>query len=169
MQSILEVYKSVFGIGADEISIFQMLARCVLIYIIGIILVRIGKKRFLGKIAAFDTVLAIIIGSLLSRAITEENYFLKIVSVCLLLIFMHRLFSWVAAHSEQFGTWIKGRERVILKDGELQRDAMKESSLSEQDVMQALRLNANTDNVSGVKIARMERNGDISVIMKDEN
>ncbi len=64
MQSLLGVLKSLVGIGADELSVFQILVRCVLIYVIGIALVRMGKKRFLGKIAAFDTVLAIIIGSL---------------------------------------------------------------------------------------------------------
>ena len=169
MQSLLEFFKNLVGIGADELSIFHMLTRCVLIYILGITLVRIGKKRFLGKIAAFDTVLAIIIGSLLSRAITEENYFLKIISVCLLLIILHRLFSLIAAYSDSFGNLIKGSVRVIVQDGELLKDEMKKSNLSEHDVMQALRLNANTDNVRDVKIARMERNGDISVIMKDEN
>lgn len=169
MQSLLDVLKSLVGIGADELSVFQILVRCVLIYVIGIALVRMGKKRFLGKIAAFDTVLAIIIGSLLSRAITDTNYFLKILAACLLLILLHRVFSLVAAYSDEFGNLIKGHDRVILRDGELLWDAMKKSNLSEQDVMQSLRLNAKTEDVSKIKMARIERNGDISVIMEKEN
>jgi uncharacterized membrane protein YcaP (DUF421 family) len=169
MQSLLEISNKLVGIGEDSLSVWHILVRCCLIYIIGIALVRIGKKRFLGKIAAFDTVLAIIIGSLLSKAITDADYFLKIVIACLSLILLHRFFSLVAAYSDHFGNWVKGHERVILKDGELLRDAMRKSSLSNQDVMQSLRLNANTEDVSKIKIARIERNGDISIIMKKED
>ena len=167
MQSLLQILKNLVGIDADKLSVFQILVRCVLIYVIGIALVRIGKKRFLGKIAAFDTVLAIIIGSLLSRAITDTDYFLKILAACLLLILLHRVFSLIAAYSDKFGDLIKGHDRVILRDGELLWDAMRKSNLSEQDVIQSLRLNANTDDVSKIEIARLERNGDISVIMKE--
>jgi len=169
MQSLLEILKSLVGDGADELSIIHILVRSALIYVVGIALVRIGKKRFLGKIAAFDTVLAIVIGSLLSRAVTEADYFFKLLAACLLLILFHRAFSVIAAYSDKFGNWIKGHDRVILRDGELLRDAMKESDLSEQDVMQSLRLNANTDDVSKIRVARMERNGDISIIMKEED
>ncbi|WP_262892147.1 hypothetical protein [Marivirga lumbricoides] len=39
---------------------------------------------------------------------------------------------------------------------------MKKGDLSEQDLIQALRLHANTDQIEKVKIAIMERKGDIS-------
>jgi uncharacterized membrane protein YcaP (DUF421 family) len=169
MQFFLNILKSLVGLGASELSVFQILVRCVVIYVIGIALVRIGKKRFLGKIAAFDTVLAIIIGSLLSRAITDTDYFLKILAACLLLIFLHRIFSLIASYSDRFGYLIKGHDRVILKDGEFLHDAMHKSNLSEHDVIQSLRLNANTEDVSKVKTARIERNGDISVLLKEES
>ena len=169
MQSLLDILKSLFGVSATELSVVQILMRCVLIYVVGIVLVRIGKKRFLGKIAAFDTVLSIIIGSLLSRAITDTDYFLKILGACLLLILLHRLFSLIAGYSDKFGDFIKGHDRVIIRDGALLHDAMRKSNLSEHDVLQSLRLNAHTEDVGKVKIARMERNGDISVIMKEEN
>lgn len=89
------------GIGVEELSAWQILARCVVIYIIGIALVRIGKKLFLGKIAAFDTILAIIIGSLLSRAITDTDCFIGILVSSLLLIFLQRGVSFVAAYAKK--------------------------------------------------------------------
>lgn len=166
---LIKILESAIGSGAETLSISQILVRSFIIYIIGIALVRIGKKRFLGKFSAFDTILAIIIGSLLSRAITEADYFLEILAACLLLIFLHRGFSLLAASSDKFGNWIKGNDRVILEDGKIIWSAMKKSNLSEQDLMQNIRLNANITDVSKIKIARLERNGDISVILKDEN
>lgn len=168
MENVLSFLKSLLGIGVDEISILQILVRCVVIYVLGIALVRIGKKRFIGKIAAFDTIVAIMIGSLLSRAITETDMFLKIVAVCFLLILLHLLFSLIAVYSDKFGNWIKGHDRVLVQDGEVLQDALRKSNLSKHDLMQMLRLNSSTTDVSKVKSARLERNGDISVILKDE-
>lgn len=168
MTDIVSTFESAIGSGEDTLSIFHILLRCIIIYIIGIALVKIGKKRFLGKFAAFDTILAIIIGSLLSRAITQPDYFLEILAACLLLILIHRAFAMLAAYTSWFGNWIKGDDRVILKDGEVLWDAMKKSGLSEQDLIQSLRLNAHTMEVSKIKTARLERNGDISVIMRDD-
>lgn len=164
----MDTLKAVLGIGAEELSLGHVLARCVVIYLSGIVLVRIGKKRFIGKMTAFDTIIAIIIGSLLSRAITQADQFGKVLAACLLLIGLHRLFSFVAAYSDRFGTWIKGHDRVLVKDGEILWKAMRRSHLSEQDLMQTLRLNGKTADVAKVKTARLERNGDVSVILKDD-
>lgn len=163
--NIISLFNTAFGTGADDLSIWQILARTTLIFIFGIALVRIGKKRFLGKIAAFDTILAIIIGSLLSRAVTDTDYFLEILAASLLLIILHRAFSLVATYSDTFGNWIKGQSRQIIKDGKLLRNEMEKSNLSEKDVLQTLRQNAQTDDIKNVKSARLERNGDISFIM----
>lgn len=164
----MDTIKSILGLGVDELNLWQLLARCLVIYVLGIMLVRFGKKRFLGKMSAFDTILAIIIGSLLSRAITDADMFLEMLAACLLLILLHRPFSRIAAHSDQFGDYIKGHERVLVKDGEILEEALLKSHLSHQDLMQTIRLNARVSDVSKVKIARLERNGDISVILKDE-
>lgn len=167
MEVIAGFFDSLLGLSADTLSIYHILMRCVVIYILGIALVRIGKKRFIGKMTAFDMIIAIIIGSLLSSAITTTDYFFALLASSLLLILLHRLFSNIAARSDYFGDWIKGHERVVVENGEILWDAMKKSNLSEQDLLQTIRLNARVGEVSKVKIARLERNGDISVILKD--
>lgn len=168
MESIISTFNSILGLDTGELSIGNILARSTLIYVIGIALVRIGKKRFIGKMTAFDTIIAIVIGSLLSKAITNKDMFFETLGACLLLILLHRLFSLIATYSDTFGNWIKGHDRVVVKDGEIIWTALRKSNLSKQDLMQTIRLNAKTSNVSNVKIARLERNGDISVILKDD-
>lgn len=167
MEDFTGFFDSLLGLSADTLSMEHILVRCMVIYILGIALVRIGKKRFIGKMTAFDMIIAIIIGSLLSRAITTTDNFFALLASCLLLILLHRLFSRIAAGSDKFGNWIKGHERVVVKDGEILWDAMKKSNLSEQDLLQTIRLNARVGEVSKVKIARLERNGDISIILKE--
>lgn len=156
--------EQIFGMESQEVNFLQLIARSIVIYLIGIALVRLGNKRFVGKMTAFDIIIAIIIGSLLSRAITNTNLFFTVLPACLMLILMHRLFAFIASYSDRFGDWIKGNERVVVENGEILWNAMLKSHLSEQDLMQTLRLNANTSDVAKIKIARLERNGDISFI-----
>lgn len=169
METITSLFENTLGLNTEELSTLHILARCIFIYIIGIALVRLGNKRFVGKMSAFDFILAIIIGSLLSRAITSTDHFFSLLAASLLLILFHRGFSFIAARSDKFGDLIKGSERVIVKDGEILWKAMRRSNLSKQDLMQILRLNARVEDVKKVKEARLERNGDISIIIKDEN
>lgn len=168
MEDLLSFLDSLFGIEADELNTIHVLSRTVVIYMVGIALVRIGNKRFVGKMTAFDFILAIIIGSLLSRSITRADLFLKVIPASLLLILLHWFFSFLAAKFTRFGDLIKGTEKIVVEDGEIKWKALKGSHLSEQDLIQSLRLNTNTGDLSKVKIARLERNGDISFVLKNE-
>lgn len=167
MENVTGFLDTVFGIETEDITTLHILARAVVIYIIGITLVRLGNKRFVGKMTAFDIIIAIIIGSLLSRAITNTNLFLKVLPACLVLILMHRLFAYLASFSDRFGDMIKGNDRIVVEDGEILWKAMRRSHLSRQDLMQTLRLNTNSGDIKNIKIARLERNGDISFIFKE--
>lgn len=51
-----------------------------------------------------------------------------------------------------------------IQDGEIQREGMRKAGLSHHDLVQALRLQAQFSDTSKVKLAYMERNGDISVL-----
>lgn len=168
MAEIISFFKQLFGIGIADSSVFQVVARSFVMYILGIVMVRIGKKRFIGKMTAFDTILAVMVGSLLSWGIVDADLFVAINVVSVFLIILHALFSMLAATSDKFDRMINGKERIVIRNGVIIREALRKSNLSEKDLMQALRLNAHTTDVSKVKIARLERNGDISILMKEE-
>ena len=59
---------------------------------------------------------------------------------------------------------MKGRPRVLVKDGVRQRDALARGQIGEHDLLEALRLNGRITRVEEVQEARLERNGQISVI-----
>jgi uncharacterized membrane protein YcaP (DUF421 family) len=126
--------------------------------------VRLGEKRFFGKSTAFDLVLSIILGSVISRASNGSAPFFPTLAASLALVGLHWILAALAFHSDRFGNLIKGQARVLIRDGELQWDAMRRSHLSEQDLRSALRVESQIEEVPGVKVARLERSGDISVI-----
>lgn len=168
METVFEFFDTVFGLTTNDLTTAHVVARTLLVFLYGIALVRLGKKRFIGKLSAFDMILAVTIGSLLSRAITLKDLFLEILVACLFLVLLHRLFSFVTARSDVFGSLIKGNSSVLIEDGEVLWDAVRKSDLSEHDFNQSIRLNSGVSDMSRIKIARMERNGDISIILKDK-
>jgi len=168
MNEIFDFLDSLFGLTTNDLTTWHVVARSVLVFLFGIALVRIGRKRFIGKLSAFDTILAITIGSLLSKAITMKDLFLEILVACLVLVLFHRLFSFVAARSDLFGTLIKGKTNVMVEDGEVNWDAVRKSDFSEHDFKQSIRLNSGVSDMSKIEIARLERNGDISIVLKEE-
>ncbi len=155
------------GLGAEELTVWQMALRALIIYVSAISLVRLGEKRFMGKNTAFDVILGIILGSVLSRAITGNAGFFQTLGAGALLVGLHWLFSVAAFYSDRFGTMIKGSERRLVEDGEIHWDNMRKSHISKDDLLGALHINGKVTDVSEVRLACFERNGDISVIRRE--
>lgn len=164
MQELWSSLSELIGVGNDELTVWQVALRALLIYVTAILLVKIGEKRFMGKSTAFDMILGIILGSVLSRAITGNAPFSDVIWAGAFLVGLHWLFSVISYHSDWFGTLIKGSERILVKDGQIQWDNMRKSHISQKDLEMALYDAGKVTDPSDVKVARFERSGDISVI-----
>lgn len=157
-------------IGTEsDIEWWQMAIRAFLIFIIAVIIIRISNKRIFGKYSAFDIVLGIILGSILSRAITANSPFFPTIIAAVVLVLMHRVLGLLSYKIKGFGTFIKGHRQVLVKDGEIQWDQMLRQSISRKDLEEAVRIRTNVTDFSLVKYAYLERSGDISVILKDRD
>lgn len=148
----------------QDVNAAQMALRAIVIYASAVVLVRFGSKRFLGKATPFDIIVAIMLGSILGRAINSSAPFLPTVLASAALVAMHWLFAVFAFHTRFFGPVIKGEPRLLIKDGEVEEDAMRRSKLSTRDLEEALRLRSGDPDPSKVRRAYLERNGNISVI-----
>ncbi|MBD0373740.1 MAG: DUF421 domain-containing protein [Pyrinomonadaceae bacterium] len=143
-----------------------MSLRAVIVFILAIIMLRIGDKRFMGKSTALDVMLGIVFGSVVSRAITGNAPFMPTLIASLVLVLLHWTLSAIAFRSRGFATMIKGHDRLLMRDGQMQHDVMKKSHITEHDLKEALRINGEPPDLSRVDAAHLERNGDISVISK---
>ncbi len=165
MLSSIEVWlETLLGLGRDNLTVAQILMRTLIVYLAALGVVRLGEKRFFGKSTAFDLVLSIILGSVISRAINGNAPFFPTLAASVTLVGIHWLLAALAFRSDAFGDLIKGRARVLIRDGELQWDAMRNSHLSEQDLRSDLRVTGQIEDLTQVQVARLERGGDISVI-----
>jgi uncharacterized membrane protein YcaP (DUF421 family) len=149
---------------AKQLTFTQVSARGVIIFILTLLMVRLSSRRSLAEKTAFDAVLLVILASVLARAINGSAGFFTTIEVGFVLVFLHRFFGWMACRSHAFGILIKGSPIVVIQNGQLNRRVMLRNLISEHDLEEDLRLDAETEDVSKIKIARLERSGDLSFI-----
>ena len=143
-----------------------MAVRALLIYAVAIALVRLGEKRFMGKNTALDMILGVVLGSVLSRAITGNAPFVPTIIAAGMLVALHAIFSAGAFHLPWFGRLVKGHGRTLIKDGTILWDQMRKSHITQHDLDHALRTKGGVTEAKDVQLARLERSGGISVITR---
>lgn len=167
LQNLWEIFSS--GIGMNEInpvmSTWQMIPRTIFVYVVALLLIRIGKRRFLGGYTTFDILLGFVVGSVMSRAITGTITLVNMFFVVATLVGIHWIIAIVTYYFDT-NNIIKNSERQLIKDGEIDQDAMQESKLGENDLLQAMRQKGKVESLDKVKSAYLERDGSITVIPK---
>src|SRR5712691_3611705 len=121
-----------------------------------LLMVLLSSTRSLAGKTAFDAVLIVILASVLSRAINGSASFFASIGASFVLVFLHRFFAWTACRSHAFGKLIKGSALVIVENGKLDRQMMRRNQISEHDLEEDLRLDAKIEELSQVRVARLE-------------
>jgi uncharacterized membrane protein YcaP (DUF421 family) len=142
-----------------------MALRAMVIYLATLAIVRLAKRRFLGRTTAFDVVVGIIIGSIASRAITGNAPMLPSMAACVVIVAMHWLMSGLAVRWHAFGEVIKGSTRVLIRDGVVDQKALRVVHMTHRDLEEALRRQGVSE-AGQVAEAQLERDGSVSVIKK---
>lgn len=147
----------------ESMQLHQVMARAALIYLMGILLVRIGKSRLIARLSPLDVLVGFVLGSLLSRAITGHASISETVAASAALIAIHWLFTWLACRVHWFGDLVKGTSSLVIKDGKPIEAALRRHHLSQGDIEQQVRQRGIKD-ISQVECAYKERSGEISVV-----
>ena len=156
--------QALLGRNSPDIAWWQMVFRAVTIFFMALAMIRWGGTRIFGKHTTFDIVIGIVLGSILSRAITGNSPYFPTIIAAFCLVALHKFLAFLCFDHHQIGGIIKGKKLLLVLHGELQLKNMKKTSISESDVMEALRLKGNID-LAKVKYAYLERSGEISVIL----
>jgi uncharacterized membrane protein YcaP (DUF421 family) len=166
MNTFSQFVEALLGLGAEakQLTSLQVSIRGIIVFVATLIMVRLSSKRSLAEKTAFDAALIIIIASVLARAINGSAPFFPTLIVGFVLVILHRLLAIGAYFSHAFGILIKGKSVVLVQNGKLQRKYMRLNHISEHDLQEDMRLEAATDDLSEIRIARVERSGDISFI-----
>jgi uncharacterized membrane protein YcaP (DUF421 family) len=148
------------------LALGQVAMRAMAVYIIGLILVRVGKSRLISRASMIDVILGFLLGSLLSRGITGNASISSTAVASAALIAIHFIFTYWSCRSHRIGKLVKGNSRLLIENGAIDIHNLRRSHLSHEDLMEELRLNANCGDVSQVKEAYKERSGEVGVVLR---
>jgi uncharacterized membrane protein YcaP (DUF421 family) len=150
----------------DPLALHQIAARGIVVYLGGLIVVRIGKSRLISRTTSLDVILGFILGSLLSRGITGHASLSGTLLASAVIVAVHWVLTAIACRSHWFGTVFKGNSELVVENGALLVRPMLHSHISEHDLIEQLRLRG-VDDLQKVRAAFKERNGEISVLHQE--
>jgi uncharacterized membrane protein YcaP (DUF421 family) len=168
MQQFSEAFAALLGLGVEpkDLTFTQVSLRGLFVFLVTLMIIRIGHKRSLARKTAFDAVLLVILASVLSRAINGSAAFFATLGGSLVIVVFHRLLGYLACRWHWLGFLIKGEPDILVVNGDIQRGAMLRNHISEHDLQEDMRLAAKTEDLPDIATARIERSGDISFIKK---
>lgn len=161
----LQTFHNLVGVHGEPVGWLQMTLRAVLIFTIGLAIMRFAATRAFGKWTALDIILAVIVGSNLSRALTGSAPFWPTVAATLVLVALHAALARAVIRWPALSSALKGQPAVLVHEGSPDEAALRRHGIGEGDLHMALRARGLTD-INDVETVYLERNGDISVIQK---
>jgi uncharacterized membrane protein YcaP (DUF421 family) len=168
MNAFWNSFQTLLGVGVDpkDLTFTQISLRGIIVFLVTLATIRLGHKRSLSRKTPFDAVLLVILAAVLSRAINGSAAFFATLGGGVVLVLLHRLFAYLAFYSHGFGILVKGKPDIIVRDGQCDFRTMRRNHVSKHDLDEDMRLSADTDDLSTIRLARVERSGDISFIKK---
>lgn len=154
---------------SDWTTVFRILLVGSLIYLSLVFILRIFGKRALAKMNAYDFVVTIALGSVLSTTIVNKDITLIDGALAMiLLLVLQFVLAKLAWHSTFIDGLIKDEPVILFYQGEFDYTAMKDQRVIEQEIYQAIRTNG-FSSTNAVLAVVLETTGDISVLPNSED
>ena len=160
----------VLGLGLDphDLRFEHLVVRAMVVFLATLLMIRMAGRRFLARRNSFDVLLGFILASTLSRAINGSAPFFGTLGAGFVVVALHRFLSYAACKVHSVGVCLKGRAEQLIVDGRLDSHVMARHHMNRHDLEEDLRLKAAVSDPAQVKLAHVERNGEISVERKPQ-
>lgn len=133
-------------------------------YVTLVLLLRVGGKRVLAKLNAFDLVVTVALGSVLATAVLSKDVtFVDALTGMVLLVAAQWLVTRVTTSLPGGRRFLNAEPTLVLADGEIVESALSGVRLTEGEVMQAVR-SSGQGGFDAIAAVVLEPDGSLSVI-----
>jgi uncharacterized membrane protein YcaP (DUF421 family) len=157
---------TLWGEGRD-LDALQMAVRAFVVFFVALVLVRISGRRSFARRSAFDNIVVIVLGAVLSRPIYGASPFWPVVSGAGVLVVIHRLIGVLTSRFPAIENIVKGHPYTLWRDGKLNERAMLRNELSHGDLDSAVRTQAHRSHYTEVSEIHVETSGELSIVDTD--
>ena len=143
--------------------------RGIVVYAFLLLVFRIAGKRTLSQATTFDLVLLLIISETTQQAMVDNDHsvtngFLLIFTLIGLTI----LLSVLKQRFPKLDTLLEGTPLILVDGGKVLKERMDKSRVDEKEILAAARMTQGLVRMDQIQYAILERNGEISIIPKEE-
>ena len=143
----------------------DFIIRCTLVYVFLLVVFRIAGKRALAKITTFDIVLLLIISETTQQALVGNDHsFTNAFGLIATFIALEIAFTKLALRWPAIDRWLNSRPLVIVRDGRVLEERMRQARVNVDEVLTAARETQGLANLKQIEHAVLECNGEISII-----
>src|SRR3954471_10791653 len=114
----MHIIDILFGHG-HLLTPLQMSVRALLVSLCCLLLLRFSGRRSFALGTPIDNVLAILLGAILSRAVTGASPFFATLAAAVTITVFHRAASWLGMQSTVVGRIFKGLPKIVYQNGKL--------------------------------------------------
>lgn len=150
----------------ENIGPVEIAARSAVMFVIALVLLRVAGMRPFGKGESFDKIITFLIGAILSRGVVGATPFVSTVVSMIVILLIHKLLSRFSLYSKWFGDVVKGKKTLLYQNGAFHQPNLKKTEISQNDIMEDLRLSIQANNLETIKEIYLERTGEISFVKK---
>lgn len=147
---------------------FTLMYRCVVIYFVIIMALRIMGKREVGELSIFDIVIYLVMSELLAISITEpDESILKSLIPIVTLAILQICVSWILLKSKKSRDVFDGKCAILIHNGHINQRAMQKERYNIDDLLTQLH-EKSIATPSEVEFAILESNGTLTVLEKSK-
>jgi uncharacterized membrane protein YcaP (DUF421 family) len=161
----MDNFDSLWGSG-EHLDWIQMSIRAGAMFMITLILIRLGGMRMVRQRSAFDTIIMITMGSVLARGVVGASSFTATIAAAICMIIINRVIAWLVERYKPVNLLVKGKPTLLYSEGHIHWHNMRMASISMSDLMESLRLETKRESFDEVERAVLEANGRISFVMQ---
>jgi uncharacterized membrane protein YcaP (DUF421 family) len=159
----METFRALIGPDTGDATVAQLCARAVILFFFGVLCIRIAGRRTFSSITPLDIIVALIIGSNISRAMTGKAPFFPGLAATLVVVVLHRLLAMATLRWSPLARLMKSAPVTLVRDGVADEAAMRRHAIGRADLAEGLRMEQ-VDGIEAVGLATLEAGGKISVV-----
>ena len=145
---------------------WEFVVRGIVVYLFLLVFMRLTGKRQAGQYEPFDLILLLILSNAVQNSMNAGDNSLVggLISASTLML-CHAALARLAFHFPRVGYWVDGKALVLIDQGKIDQNLMRQELLTREDVEAALRAGGCL-HAHEVERATIETNGQITVVLR---
>ncbi|WCM42353.1 DUF421 domain-containing protein [Flavobacterium sp. CBA20B-1] len=148
-------------------SLYHILICGTIAYLSLFIFIKISGKRTLAKLNAFDFVVSVTLGSILSSIILLKVSIAEGLTGLFIIISLQYLLAFLAKKSDTMEKVINSTPSLLFYNGKFLNDALQNELITKEEVYAEIR-SYKIENINDVRAVVLELNGDMTVVKKSD-